>query len=66
MTRKALEKLTTTQRRTLDTYKEYLKKDYHGDGVNYRNRIYGYITALLDSGFINEVEARSFKIYFTL
>jgi len=70
MTKRALRKLTDTQKDVLDTYRNYYlrakENENRIDSTAFKNKILGYVEALRDCGQITERERMAVVIYYTM
>ena len=70
MTKKAIAKLTDTQKSVLTTFQTYYKRSKENnnriDETAWKNKILGYAEALRDCGQITERERMAVVIYYTL
>lgn len=68
MTKKAIEKLPTHCKNTIETYSEIIKIDGRKGAlqllVEDRNKLRGYLQCLQDMNIISEVETRALFLYY--
>ncbi len=68
MTKKAIEKIPTHCKNTIETYSELIKIDDRKGMLQLltedRNKLRGYLQCLRDMGILSEVETRALFLYY--